>query len=144
MMNLKNYTTEVAADRSVAEIEKLLVQFGATNIMKNYQGDGRITSLVFKLEDKVYQLPANFEGVMKILYAKPTINKEHENRAYRITWRIIKDWIHSQLSLIASGQAQPEEVLLPYMWDGKRTLFQAYKEGRLQLTHQKGEKDATQ
>lgn len=138
-MNLKNYTTQVSADRSIMEIERLLVQFGATNIMKNYQGDGRIMSLVFKLENKAYLLPANFEGVMKILYAKPTINKEHEDRAYRITWRIIKDWIHAQLSLIASGQAQPEEVLLPYLWDGKRTLFQAYKEGRLQLTHEKKE-----
>ena len=45
----------------------------------------------------------------------------------------MKDWVHSQLSVIASGQAQPEEVLLPFMWDGKRTLYQAFKENRLKI-----------
>ena len=35
-MNLKNYTTEVHATKSIDGIEKLLVEFGASNIMKEY------------------------------------------------------------------------------------------------------------
>lgn len=135
--NIKNYTTEVSAERSVAEIEKLLASFGATAIMKEFFSDGKVQVLSFKLEDKVFKLPANINGVKEILfsgrrgyYGRDSM-KNREERAYRVAWRIIKDWIHSQLSLIASGQAQPQEIFFPYMYDGERTLYQSYIEGKL-------------
>lgn len=45
-MNIKNYTTEVPASRSIENIEKLLMQSGATNIMKEVK-DGSISSISF-------------------------------------------------------------------------------------------------
>ncbi|GAG95531.1 unnamed protein product, partial [marine sediment metagenome] len=51
--------------------------------------------------------------------------------SYRVAWRIIKDWTHAQLSLIASGQAQPLEIFLPYMFDGKLTFFEKFEANRL-------------
>jgi len=135
--NIKNYTTDVPAVKSITEIESTLAAFGAKAIMKEFSLDGKVQALSFRLEDKVFKLPADAEGVKKILFegkrdhGRKELIKSREDRAYRVSWRIIKDWIHAQLSLIASGQAHPQEIFMPYMFDGKRTLFQVYMEGNL-------------
>ena len=132
--NIKNYTTEVPADRSILEIEKLLTLFGASAIIKEYTAE-RVHSLTFRLQDETFRLPANVEGVEKILFegirAQRDSEKRRADKAYRVSWRILKDWTHAQLSLIASGQAQAMEIFLPYMYDGKTTLFQKFMEGKL-------------
>jgi len=133
--NIKNYTTDVPADRSILEIEKLLTLFGAAAIIKEYTPDQRVHSLSFKLQDEAFRLPASVEGVKKILFegirAQRDSEKRREDKAYRVAWRILKDWTHAQLSLIASGQAQALEIFLPYMFDGKTTLYQKFMEGKL-------------
>ncbi|MCK5332988.1 MAG: hypothetical protein KAJ24_00615 [Candidatus Aenigmarchaeota archaeon] len=35
--------------------------------------------------------------------------------------------------LIASGQAEPDQIMLPYMSDGTQTVYDMYKSGTLQL-----------
>jgi len=135
--NIKNYTTDVPADRSILEIERLLTLFGAEAIIKEYDANQRVHSLSFKLKDDAFKLPANIEGVKEILFKgkRPPPTKELEKRraqkASRVAWRIIKDWTHSQLSLIASGQAKPLEIFLPYMFDGKLTFFEKFEANRL-------------
>jgi len=133
--NIKNYTTEIPADRSILEIEKLLTLFGAAAIIKEYTPDQRVHSLSFKLQDEAFRLPVSVEGVKKILFegvrAQRDSEKRREEKAYRVSWRILKDWTHAQLSLIASGQAQAMEIFLPYLFDGKTTLYQKFMEGKL-------------
>jgi len=96
-----------------------------------------VHSLSFKLKDDAFKLPANVEGVKEILFkgTRPSQSKDGETRreqkSYRVAWRIIKDWTHAQLSLIASGQAQPLEIFLPYMFDGKLTFFEKFEANRL-------------
>ena len=139
-LKLKNYTTSVSADRTIVEIERLLANFGASAIMKEYATDATCISLSFKLNEKGIKLPANVEGVYEVMYGEKKkaygTNKMQgrDTQAYNTSWRIIKDWLHAQLSLIASGQATPEQVLLPYIFDGKRTLYEAYKNGAIQLS----------
>lgn len=139
MFKLKNYTTSVSADRSIMEIEQLLAGFGADKILKDYMTDGKCIGVSFKLNGMGYKLPANVEGVHGVLWGQKrerhgTNNmKNREDQSYRVAWRIIRDWLHSQLSLIASGQALPDQILMPYMYDGKKTLYESYKEGRLAL-----------
>ena len=132
---LKNKSTEIDAGKTISQIESLLAQFGASMVMKDYMQDGRCTALSFKLGEHGYKMPANIEGVYANLYEDKTRKtKEREDKAYRVCWRIIKDWLHSQLSLIASGQAQPDQVLLPYQFNGKLTFYEAYKNGKLQIS----------
>lgn len=132
-MKLKNYTTSVSVDKSIMEIERFLTMFGATHVMKEFLSDGTVKSLSFKIQNKGYKLPMNVEGVEKIMFKRSSLTPNQRQQAYKTTWRIIRDWVHSQLSLLASGQAQPEEVLLPYLWDGKRTLYQAWKNNLIQI-----------
>lgn len=147
MNKIKNYTTSVSAERSIAEIEKILAMFGAEAIMKEYLADGKVRGLQFKLKNEVFKLPANVNGVREAIFAGKRkyygrdAMKARDGKAYNVAWRILKDWIHAQLSLIASGQAYPQEIFLPYLFDGKRTLYQAYTEGRL-LTSGKPEEAA--
>lgn len=134
---LKNYSTEVSADRSIAEIEKMLACFGASQVMKEYLSDGSCRGVAFRLNEQVFKLPANVEGVRNYLFKLKSHGidgeKKHDERAGRVAWRILKDWLAAQLSIVASGQAQPDEVLLPYLWNGKQTLYSAFKKGQLQL-----------
>ncbi len=90
--NIKNYTTDVPADRSILEVEKLLTLFGAQLIIKEYDTDGRVHSLTFKLETDAFKLPANVGGVKEILFKgkrpSPTkeMQKSREKKAYRVAW----------------------------------------------------------
>jgi len=149
--SIKNYSTEISAEKSIAEIEKMLSSFGAEAILKEYQSDGVARALSFKIEGKIFKLPANVNGVKSVLYSgkhryygRDTM-KKRDDRAYRVAWGIIKDWIHAQLSLIISGQAHPQEIFLPYLFNGKKTLYQAYTEGKLLTGKEKeggkGERD---
>jgi hypothetical protein len=49
-MNLKNYKTEVPASRSIEPIEKLLVNFGAKSIMKEYGPTRGVAAVAFILD----------------------------------------------------------------------------------------------
>lgn len=129
---IKNYTTSIPWSRTISEIEEMLTQIGASTIMKDYRGDGRVEALSFKLKGKGYRLPSNTEKcIAKLkeagLYnAKSDIDKEKQ--AENVTWRIIKDWLDAQIALMQIGQAEPEEIMLPYMYNGKKTLYQMFKE----------------
>lgn len=134
---LKNYTTGISYRKSVAEIEQYLSLMGATKVMKTYFGDGRISSLTFGLtiegKDLAFQLPANSDQVFEVLKAQykrgPRKKQKLQEQAENVSWRIIKDWVYAQLSLIKIGQAKVEQVMLPYMYNGEKTLYEHLRDG---------------
>lgn len=127
---IKNYTTSVPVAQSISEIEQILVTFGATQIMKEYRGDGRVESLVFMFKGTGYKLPANVERVCAVVTKGKNIHSKAtwEKQAERIAWRVIKDWIHSQLSIVEIDQAEWQQVLLPYAFNGEKTLYEVLQE----------------
>jgi hypothetical protein len=140
---MKNYTSEVPAERTISRIEQILASAGAKSIQKEYE-DGQAIALIFTLPtggqagDVSIKLPANAAGVEAVFMAdvkkprKETLNRV-KAQALRTAWKIMQDWTEIQISLIELHQAEPAEVFLPYIWDGKRTIYTALKAGGFKL-----------
>lgn len=130
-MKIKNYTTTISATRTINEIEELLLSVGITDILKKSRGDGRIESITFKYQNKWYMIPSIPEKCESLIFKKHS--QKTEEQAEKITWRVIKDWLHSQISLIQIGQVEVEQIMLPYMFDGKKSLYEKFKQRNFML-----------
>jgi len=141
-INLKNYTTEVPADRSISYIEKLLVEFGALNIMKEYQPlpplpGSYCSSISFIVEMDGYKLPvklpANVLKVMEWLKKKkPSASpKNLAEQSLRIAWKQQYEILHLQLGQIEMNQIEKLEVFLSYLYDidKNKTYYEKIKSG---------------
>ena len=132
---IKNYKTSISWQKTVGEIEALLVAIGASAILKNYRGDGRIEALTFSYQARGYRLPANSERLAELLKGYPGLGaqEQREAQAERVAWRNIRDWLEAQVALIRTAQVDFEQIMLPYMWNGKTTLYDKLKEQQFML-----------
>lgn len=142
-MKLKNYTSNVAVEKSIFQIETMLVKAGATHIAKFYDNQ-RTAGFIFQIpiEDKnlTFKLPANPLAVKRIMEGevrrprKGTMNKVWD-QAERTAWRILADWVHLQVTMIQMEQAESIQIFLPYIYDGKtdQTLFEKVKNNNFKL-----------
>lgn len=138
IMAVKNITTNIAPEKTIMEIEQILARFGAKAILKQYEGRFPI-GICFQLETEGGLIP--FKLPMKIEQARMIIIQAVNERklvrkfkweplltekALMVGWRIIKDWIYAQLSLIEMNYAQAIEIFLPYIYDNKtsKTFFE--------------------
>lgn len=140
---IKNYTTTIAVEKTIAEIEVLLTRYGARKILKEYDSNGEITYLTFMAEYMngfvPIRLPSQPERVVVILNEKAeagAIPKRFMNdlaQANRIMWRVILDWIDSQMTMIDIGQ---KSLLQIFMSDvcpvGSKTLFEHWTNDGIQ------------
>lgn len=140
-MAILNYTTTIDSYKTVAEIEKILVQHKATSIMKNYDGEV-ITSLSFLVDVGYNQipikLPAKINECLKVLESekkKGTKNvKATYEQAERVAWRILKDWVLAQMALLDINMVKFEEVFMPYIVDKNgQTLFEKLEDKQFLL-----------
>lgn len=151
---LLNYTTTVQVSKTSQEIVGMLAAHGVTRIQAMYN-DGQITGLLFGIQvdgrELAFQLPVNAEAVYLKLqedYDRGRIAARYAGRehAFRVAWRILKDWIEAQIALIETHMVRTEEVFLPYLLneDGDRTLYQIMSNSWKQLEAPKGEYEVTQ
>jgi len=65
----------------------------------------------------VGKLNNNYDGVSRW---------RDEEYCYRVAWRVIRDWIMSQMALFETEMVELEQVFLPYMTDqtGVSTLYE--------------------
>ena len=144
-MNIKNYTSTIEASRSMAKIEELLVEIGATNINKQYV-EKVCTGITFLLFDQQLQktlpfhLKAQFEECFTILWKdvkrpRPDTKATLQVQANKTAWKILSDWTEIQCSMILLGQAKPLQMFLPFMYDNKNneTLFDKVSSGKMKL-----------
>lgn len=137
-MALLNYTTTIDVNKTLSEIQKILVIHGAKKIMYDYSDDGHILALIFQIEttegSRGIKLPSNTEAVYQILLHEPKCPKSSKTieQAERVAWRTIKDWVEAQMAILEAQMVQIDEIFLPYMInpDGQ-TFFQAYKQKQL-------------
>ena len=144
-MNIKNYTSNVDASKSMAKIEDLLVEIGATNINKQYN-EKICTGITFLLFDQQLQktlpfhLKAQVEECFTILWKnvkRPRFDTKAtlQQQANKTAWKILSDWTEIQCSMILLGQAKPLQMFLPFMYDMKtsETLFDKINTGKVKL-----------
>jgi hypothetical protein len=139
MSPLLNYTTTVAVGRTIGQIQGLLVEAGARQVMTEYDDVGRAMGIAFAVQTahgpRTFVLPVNSGRVEAVLkrdkvparYATP----EH---AERVAWRIVKDWVEAQLAIIRTEMVTLDQVMLPYMrGDNGRTIYELYVDRQLAL-----------
>lgn len=136
-MALLNYTTTVEAYKTVSEIEQMLVKHGAKSIMKQFD-DGMITSLSFLINTGVndipIKLPIRVDDVLQVLIEQKKMHpkagiKATKDQANRVAWRILKDWIEVQMTLLDIGMVQFEEIFLSYIETaGGKTIYEKLEE----------------
>lgn len=137
-MLLKNYTSSVSADITLARIERMLVDAGATGIAKEYKA-GKVVSLVFQMSydpDKLpmtVKLPANVEACLKVFWKDHCDSRSLRSRkteadfmdqAERTAWKLQQDWVEVQVSLIKLNQQSRIQAFLPYVWNGEQTFYE--------------------
>jgi hypothetical protein len=138
-MGLLNYTTEITVEKSIGEIQKMLIAAKATAILCDYDGAGNIMALSFKIVTNfglmAFRLPAEISAVTRLLTLQSQAGKiprkyaHDSNQARRVAWRILKDWIEAQLAIIETGMVTMEQVFLPYAQDHTgRTIFESLRE----------------
>ena len=133
-------TTEVAPERSAADIICLLVRGGAREVAMSYDGRQKVTGLRFTIQvgphQLLFALPARTGPVYDYLHrqvkgrgswydSQDQVSKLRA-KAERIAWRQMLRWIQAQLAMIETGMVQTHEVFLPYLQQGGQTLFEAF------------------
>ncbi len=151
-MFLKNFTSEVPVPKTIDRIERVLIRCGVSGIMKEYVGTkGEIAAITFQIDAPAgkitIRLPADKQKAMDALWLdyadgdkltltgdaiywnsrKKKKRADFAEQAARTAWKLVQDWIEVQMSMIEMKQADVLQVFLPYVFDGKRTYYEALK-----------------
>ena len=142
-MNIKNYTSEVDPTKSMANIEKWLIEIGASNISKKYENK-ICTGLTFVYTDPhlnnslAFHLKAQVDECFKIFWKERVQQTDKQKagvmkQANRTAWKILSDWTEIQCSTILLGQATTLQMFLPYVYDVKNdeTLYEKIASGKM-------------
>lgn len=118
-MPLLNYTTSIEAARTIMEIQAILTKHGARAILTEYDEDGGVKALSFKVltphGELGFKLPVDPEAILRVLGRQGIRGKSYGHpQAVRIAWRIVKDWIAAQMALLETEMVKLEQIFLPY------------------------------
>ena len=134
-MPLFKYTTQIDADKTAANITRMLSKAGARSVLTEYDEEGAyITSISFKIntgdQDLFIKLPCNWRAVLTILIDDRKVPSKYKtsDQAIRVSWKIIEAWVQAQVAIIQTNMVRTEEIFLPYIVtrDGQ-TLFEKIK-----------------
>lgn len=118
-MPILNYTTEIDATKTVAQLQTILAKAGAASVRIDYeQGEPVAVSFLLVLggQPVPFRLPSNWEGTYRILRNDVAVPRRlrTEAQAKRVAWRVVKDWVEAQLAFVQSGQASLAQLFLPH------------------------------
>lgn len=137
-MPIMNYTTRIPAQKSLGEITTLLAKNSATEIMTTFDADGQPNGLRWRVRTPngptAFAMPVNIDAIFQTMTRDRVHVRDADARRVQATntaWRIIKDWVEVQLALLQTEMVEMEELFLPYMLWGDRTVYQALQAGEL-------------
>ena len=145
---IKNFSTQISVEKTIAEIEKMLAKYGATRIMKEYDNNGNPITLIFAIMtvhgEIPIRLPVNITRILDIFKIQVSNKKLPRKfwgtewsteQASRVGWRIIKDWLDAQLTLLNIEMVKVEQIFLPYIYNDKlkMTLYEMIEKHKFNL-----------
>ncbi len=143
---LLNYTTSIESSKTINEIMVILGKNGAKAILIDYDSDGCISGLSFKIESSqgselAIKLPVNYQSVLKILDRQNVLRSYRtKEQSLRVAWRILKHWIEAQMAIRQCEMVTMEQIFLPYLIvKNGRTLYETMVDSHFQLTEGKRE-----
>lgn len=147
MKTLFMETTEIAPERTIAEIEAFLIAYGANAVLKEYAG-GAIEAVSFRIKiggnDVPFRLPCRWQAIASIFEKRKAgkwnyvlgaeTKKRCADQARRVAWRQILRWVQAQLALVDTEMVKVEEVFFPYIQvKGGKTIYEINQGNLLQL-----------
>jgi len=139
-MPILNYTTQIAAERTLMEISRILTQHGATAILTEFDSEGDVAALSFRVpvgdREVAFRLPADWRPILTLLERDRKVPKKSKVKAQaiRVAWRIIKDWTEAQMALIETQMVSLDQVFLPYaLADDGQTVYEHLRTHHLAL-----------
>ena len=149
-MNIKNYTSGVAIETTIGRINSKLAAAGAAGITTLYDERKLVKAIIFHIDVNGKQIsirvPANVEACFQAMWKDHCLHHSRpreetksriRDQAQRTAWKLVQDWIDVQISMIVMRQAEFLEVFLPYVWDGRQTLFESAKGGGFKMLPEK-------
>lgn len=145
-MNLKNYSSTVPASQTIATIEAFLAECGVSSVFKQFE-DKIPVAIFFQVELPAIngaprrftvRLPAKVNDVQEYLWRDYCRNhrrlikskQDLAEQAARTAWKIQRDWVEVQMSLIKLKQADFLEVFMGFIWNGEQTFYQQIQAGQ--------------
>lgn len=128
-MTLFMETTRINSQRTVSEIQGILSEHGACQILLDFEGkDVSAVSFRYKVgENNVpFMLPCRWrelEALLRTSGKRPQRDDTFESWAKRVAWRQILRWVEAQMSLVETGMVKVQEVFLPYVQNSDGTTI---------------------
>jgi hypothetical protein len=143
-MTLFMETTQIAPEKTIAEITTALVKAGATQIFTEYEPTTQQVAavcfmLVVQNAPLRFRLPCRWPSIAKLLASRTRdyqhwigclksspgyegylknlkiIEGRYADQARRVGWRQILRWVQAQLALVETNMVKTEEVFMPYL-----------------------------
>lgn len=139
-MTLYMETTRIAPERTVSEIQQILMKYGAKAVLMEYElCTISAVSFQYVVADQVipFRLPCRWQEMETCLRQsgkRPKSDDTFEVWARRVAWRQILRWIEAQMALIETNMVKVQEVFFPYIvTKSNQTLFEVQEKKGLML-----------
>lgn len=153
MKSLFMENTEIPPERTIAEVEAVLIQYGCNAVLKEYAA-GTIEAVSFRIKvgssDIPFRLPCRWQVIASVFEKRKagkwnyTLSAETKKRcadhARRVAWRQILRWVQAQLALVETEMVKVEEVFFPYIQTkGGQTLYELHADNIAMIPERTGD-----
>lgn len=137
-MPIKNYTSKMPVHQSMGIIQESLVSHGATGFMFEYDKEGRISVLRFKMKvgesDVSFSLPVEWRKFQIAMQSQSVKRSDEDDYCYRVAWANLRDLVLAQMAFLETEMVEIPQMFLGYaMGKGGKTLYDHMKNNNLLL-----------
>ncbi len=135
-------TTQISPDRTIGEIEAVLIENGCNAVLKEYHS-GIIDAVSFRIKvggrDIPFRLPCRWQAICAVFIKRKSGKWNYSvgestkaacaDKARRVAWRQILRWVEAQCALVQTDMVKMEEVFFPYIQSKSgQTLYELHEQ----------------